>query len=379
MYFVLLACVCMRGQAVPAHDADDFVIASLVVVDPGDVLYSVVGHACIRMQCPTYGLDYCFSYESEQVTHRVFSFLSGNLHMGLFAIPTDSFCAPYREEGRGVREYMFNLPLSVKQQLWRTLDEEMQKGSVQPYDYYHRGCARGCVHFLQTALGEDSIAYDSSLYTTPQSAHELWYQHSKCAPWSQFFVFSISGTAADSLLYGGKQLIIPATLASSWQHADYQGIPLLQKDVHTLVEGEPRYPETMVSPMCTAIILLILSLANLLWRKPYGDWMLLGMQTIAGSGMAYLLFVSDLCCTDWNWLIIPFNPLPAFFWHWRKQWALVFSGILIVWCILMAASILYGHMLCCRSHIVFTISLVPLFLKQSPFVYSKLRYISKKL
>ena len=47
--------------------AEDFVTVSLLVADPGLSTYSVLGHACLRMQCPAFGMDYCFSYESEDV------------------------------------------------------------------------------------------------------------------------------------------------------------------------------------------------------------------------------------------------------------------------------------------------------------------------
>ena len=111
-----------------ACNADDFVIASLLVADPGGKIYSVMGHACIRMQCPAYGLDYCFSYESEDVAHRVIDFFAGKLYMGMFAVPKEEYCASYREEGRGVYEYTLNLPIEIKRELWRILDEEMLKG-----------------------------------------------------------------------------------------------------------------------------------------------------------------------------------------------------------------------------------------------------------
>ena len=37
--------------------AEDFVIASLLVADPGTVMYSVLGHACLRLQCSAFGMD----------------------------------------------------------------------------------------------------------------------------------------------------------------------------------------------------------------------------------------------------------------------------------------------------------------------------------
>ena len=50
--------------------APDFVLVSLCVADPvnwKDDALGTSGHAFLRMQCPTFGLDYCFSYEGENV------------------------------------------------------------------------------------------------------------------------------------------------------------------------------------------------------------------------------------------------------------------------------------------------------------------------
>ena len=53
------------------RSAEDFVKVSLMIADPGAAFYSVFGHACLRMQCPAFDMDYCFSYESEDVKNRI--------------------------------------------------------------------------------------------------------------------------------------------------------------------------------------------------------------------------------------------------------------------------------------------------------------------
>lgn len=374
----LLASISLWGQADYAgraqtetvtdtidRDTEDFVIASLLVADPGTVLYSVLGHACIRMQCPAYGLDYCFSYESEAVEHRVADFLAGKLYMGLFAIPVEEYCAPYREEGRGVYEYTFNIPIEVKRELWRVLDEEMMKGSMQPYDYYHRGCAIACVHFVEQAMDSSiSIDYPISLYKEPKSAKDIFVSHTRENSWNRFILFFITGSEAEIMLKGEQQLIVPADLAQFWQQATFQGVPILQPERHILVAGTPQYPQTRFTPMMLAILLLLIAMGNLFWKKPYIDWCFLAMQTIVGLCMTYLIFISDLCCTSWNWLIIPFNPLPAAFWHWRKYWALPYALLLAVWCIVMTITHLHFHMLCDWTHIFLVLSFFMLYTKQ---------------
>ena len=55
-----------QGDTVVAQQpAEDFVIASVCVASPGEDVYSALGHACLRLQCPTYNLDYIYSYEAE--------------------------------------------------------------------------------------------------------------------------------------------------------------------------------------------------------------------------------------------------------------------------------------------------------------------------
>ena len=344
--------------------AEDFVIASLLVADPGTVMYSVLGHACLRLQCPTFDMDYCFSYESEDVSQKVLSFLAGKLMMGLYAIPVEDYCAQYREEGRGVYEYMLNLPIEVKRELWRVLDEHLAEGIRLPYDYYHRGCATTALEFVKEALCETVIVYDRSLYDVPLNAREIWIGGTKRAQWVRFIALFIAGGETSEPLYGEQKLIIPVDLVHAWQHAKVHGEPLLASEPNILVEGEPKVANGWFTPMVLAILLLILSIANLLWKRSYFDWLMLAAQTIIGCGMIYLICFSDLCCTDWNWLIVPFNPLPLICWHWRKYWALPYIGILVMWCFGMAAMTLWGHVLVDWSHIVMVVAWIMIMIKQ---------------
>ena len=93
--------------------AEDFVTVSLMIADAGSRFYTVLGHACLRLQCPTFDLDYCYSYESEDMTNRVLDFLMGKLQMGLFAIPTSEYCAYYAENGGASFRILFGAIASM--------------------------------------------------------------------------------------------------------------------------------------------------------------------------------------------------------------------------------------------------------------------------
>ena len=345
--------------------AEDFVIASLLITDPGTVMYSVVGHACLRLQCPAFGMDYCFSYESENESDKVFKFLAGKLMMGLFAIPTEDYCNAYQKEGRGVYEYALNLPIEVKRELWRIVDEKIAEGHRLPYDYFHRGCAITIVDFVKQALGETVVEYDRSLYENQLTAREKYFQHTNPSMWVRFFCVFIVGGEADIVYKNDRQLIVPMDLVCAWQKAEVNGEYLLDTEPIVLVEGKPQVNEGWFTPMALAIILFLLSLINLWVKYPYFDWLMLAVQTLVGCGMTYLIVFSDLCCTEWNWLIIPFNPLPAICWKWRKYWALPYAGILAVWCIAMTAISVLGNVLVDWSHIVIVLTIVSITFQQS--------------
>jgi hypothetical protein len=130
--------------------------------------------------------------------------------------------------------------------------------------------------------------------------------------------------------------------------------------------------------MVLAIILLILSIANLFWKCPYFDWLMLAAQTVIGCFMTYLICFSDLCCTEWNWLLIPFNPLPLICWHWRKSWALPYAGVLTIWCLAMTAMTIWGHVLVDWCHLVLVFAWILIICKQLDIV-SNCLYTAKRI
>ena len=344
--------------------AEDFVTVSLLVADPGTYLYSVLGHACLRMQCPTFGLDYCFTYESEIISNRLAKFFAGDLKMGLFAIPTKDYCEGYRMEGRGVYEYKLNLPANIEQKLWRILDEQVAKGSMLPYDYLRRGCSIACINFVNKSLGNIQIQYN--YLQNDLTIRDYAYIYMAKYPWVWFVLNFICGVEIDQLLPDEQQLVVPLELVKAWQNATIDGKPVISTGHPiVLVNGSPQLSSHRFTPMLLALLILCLSIANLFWSKPYFDWIMLAAQTIVGAFMMYLICFSDLCCTSWNWLIIPFNILPAIFWYWRKWWALPCACALLIWCGVMAGNMLWGHVLVDWSHIMLVLAWTLVLIKQS--------------
>jgi len=145
------------------RQAEDFVTVSLCVADPTDWrddAMGVLGHAFFRLQCPTFDLDYCFSYESEPLEGNLWRAITGDLKMGMFSIPTQEQLNFYRKWNRTVREYQLNLPPKAEQRLWEIMDQHVEKGAHLKWDLYRRGCALSLVHFLNDALQDTKIEYN---------------------------------------------------------------------------------------------------------------------------------------------------------------------------------------------------------------------------
>lgn len=353
--------------------ADDFVTVSLVVADPGEVLYSTLGHAALHLQCPTFNLDYIFTYESENVREKIWTFLKGNLKMGMFALTPEEFLDSYRLDGRGVKEYTLNLSPEQKQNLWRVMDNHVLEGANLPYDYFHRGCAKSVVQVIHEAIGKRAIHYApwSDKYTK-HTTRELGCIFVPISSWERFILFFLVGSEFDKSYPCEQKLIVPTDLVEVWQDATLDnGKPVLDRKERVLMETPNTIHGTWCTPLLVSVLLCILALLSLLtvWFSNRTiriageviDYSLLTLYTLIGAGMTYLILFSGLPCTNWNWLIIPFNILPVLGWHWRRYWALPYAIVCAVWVIGMLA---WPHWIVDWPHIILVCSFVIMLVKQ---------------
>lgn len=342
-------------------DSND-VVMSICTATPGTVLYSCVGHAFFRAQCPKYNLDYCYSYEGEDVEHQILAFFAGKLKMGMFCIPTKEYLQMYANDHRGVEQYDLNLPLDAKQRICKILDERVSQGANLPYDYLQRGCAQTCLQIINEAVAGDSIHYAPWPDKYSLTVRELFVDNvSKYYPWTLLELQTIGGTAADHECNPQYKIVIPADLIDILSKATINGIPLLSSAPKTLLSGGEEAKEPWFTPMMASGLILLLVLVGWITRKPYADWLVLGIQFILGVFLAYLVFISSLPCTEWNWLIIPFNPLPIILYRWKRFWCPVYAAVLAVWVIVM---LVYPHHLTDNAYILFAVSLIIINLKQ---------------
>lgn len=346
-----------RQDSLAITEADDFVTASILVATPAAVLYSCVGHASIRLQCPHYELDMVYTYESEPVTNRILSFFRGDLKMGVTAVPTEQVLADYAKEGRGVAEYILNIPLEKRKRLWQYFDEKAEEGMNLPYDYLNRSCALGCLRAVRAAMLPDTLSFgewDERL--VKKSRRALLGDRTDDFPWSRFFIFSIAGTEADQPCAVTDKVVIPSDLIEVLQKTTFNGQPVIGEATELVSQTIDIAPSGWFTPVTLASILLLLAIVSCLWIQRPISILLLVLQSAFGLLLTYLVVFSALPCTDFSWLIIPFNPLPLLLWRWRKWWLLPFGIICLGWSIAMLMRM--ENPLVDPAHIIFALAIV---------------------
>ena len=316
----------------------NFVTASLLVMSPGDELYSSMGHSCFRMECPKFNLDYCFSYESESSEGRMLSLLSGKLKMGMFAVRTVDYLKEYGESGRSIMQYRLNLPPEAKQRLWKYLEEKAAEGINLPYDCLTRGCAQSMLVALREALKPHRLEAGVWQDKYEGTRREIVEEFVMDRPWTRLLLHTFSGMELDRAVAKHEKVVLPEDLVRFLQSAKVGGRRIItEAGIELKPKSSGRVENALISPLIVSASALAMSCVNIFLKLSWFDILFLVFQSVFGATLSYLVFVSDFFGTDWNWLLVPFNILPLLFWKWRKKWALYFAGALVLWEIGMIA------------------------------------------
>ena len=341
----------------------DFVRVSLCIADPTDYKDDALGtsgHAFLRLQCPTFGLDHCFSYEGESVNDNLFKYISGQTKMGMFRAQTNEYLKDYRRWNRSVHEYRLAMPAEAEQRLWEIMDNHTTNKISLRHDLNKYGCAITVVRYVKQALAEIPIVYAHDEEMKHMTRREIGYRSLANHPWLRLTSMIFTDNKADKNLPIDEKLIIPADLAEVWQQATVDG-KTFATYVGDIVEGAPMdNSKPWFTPMIAAMLILLITIGIAFTRYPYWDWMLLAGQTIYGCVLIFLWIVMREFGGAAYIMMALFNPLPLILWKWRRYWALPYAitlaiGIVVLLCM--------PHMLVDPAILVLALAYVVLFAK----------------
>ncbi len=363
LFYIVAAVVamCAPGQAagqtardttyVLLPDSSNFVKASLIVVSPGDDVYTSMGHCALRMECPSYKLDFCFSYGTNNNTENLYSklkFFTGQTNSGFLPIPTHLFLKQYEMEGREVKQTELNLTPDEKKRLWQLLDEDMIEGEHRKFNYISNNCSSVSANAIKWSLINEQMELGKlpdHLYMVNCDALRYVMRD---IPWMRFVSVMQFGAPADDIC-DVDHCMCPENIhdilagASFVPNDDSAPRPVFKGKQETLLPQKARITQVPVSPMTAMAILLAVTvvITALEWKfrlKMLGritDTVLLSAQTVVGLMLLYLSTVAGLFGPHWNWYLIVFNPIPAIVWLiWRnkvnKRWLYSFYTVVLL-------------------------------------------------
>ena len=209
-----------QASAATSPDSTHFVTASLIVISPGNELYSVFGHCVLHMQCPSKDLDYVYTFETEP---NYLKFFAGKSKACFVAVPTQEFLQQYKAEGRGVTEYALNLTPHEKQELWRALDEDMEEGPTRRFTMLKSNCVSMSLFMVEQVLEKRYIDFSPNNWLLRMGNARVLHSCLRHSPWADFIFFTFSGSEADKC-WTVEELLSPATVGPCLQ-SDHIAVP----------------------------------------------------------------------------------------------------------------------------------------------------------
>lgn len=356
-HFILFLCALLtsvgamgetRDSKGQVADTTGFVKASVMVFDPGDALYAVFGHTVLHMECPSKGLDYCFTFETEP---NPLKFFVGQAQSCFIAVPTETFLAPYRKERRGAVEYELNLTDEEKRELWRALDEDMMSGPSRQFNLIRDNCNSMSMTMVESIMMNEDFVFTKMPHQLSFINGPLLRYESRRSPWAQFLFITFLGAEADTT-WKLENRLSPTSCVELLQHASIKNA--VSGTSRPALIGQPRrvLPSAFVlapSPFSPVVVfgglLIFVILFTLVEWVSKGrlrraghclDVTLFVLQTLAGFFLLYVTLVTNLFGLHWNWYLLVFNPVPLVVWlccrrrTWYRKVYWVYGAVLVV-------------------------------------------------
>ena len=317
----------------------------MLVTSPTDNLYSVFGHATLRLECPIHQLDYVFTFESDTDVGTFMTGVAGKAIARYVAVPAQEFLDQVKTEGRGTKQYELALTLHEKQDLWRLLDEDMMRGGYRHFNLLLTNCLSSSMMKVRESLHDEYIDWGEPRFPYTLCNGDYFRYTVRNHPWVEFLFVTVMGTIYDKYTQTDLRLA-PELVVPMMQQAQIVNLktgerrPMLTGKTETLIEAKVVPKPSVITPMWAFGVLLalavLITLAEHLCKLSFVprafDAILLMGQTFLGLLLLFVTFYSELFGSTWNWYLIVFNPIPLLLWLFgrKKRWYKQVFGIYAV-------------------------------------------------
>ena len=286
---------------------------SLLTSSPyeGEV-FTVYGHAALRVKDDAHKLDYVFNYGifSFSQPYFIYRFAKGETDYMLGACRYSDYMIEYQMRGSSVTEQKLNLSPDESQRLWLALSVNYEpQNRTYRYNFFFDNCATRPVRLIEeNVTGKIVYRWQPEEKTFRNMINYCTRNH----PWLTFGCDLALGSPTDRVATAHEMMFLPEYMKEAIASAvivDAEGNerPLVQQSIVVPADEEEDLPMEWLTPLFCAIIICIASMALTFYeyRKRYaGRWHDILLFTLAGVGglvLFFLCFISEHPCTCPNW------------------------------------------------------------------------------
>jgi hypothetical protein len=297
---------------------------SILIGDPSVAdMFSMFGHAAVRVNDPGLAVDYVFNYGIPNFPAGWTNFIrlfEKNMASELYAIPFPEVEKEYVTKRRTLNELFLHFSQEEKESLWQSLLSIAQSGNrTSYYDIFNHNCTALPLALLEAnARGTIRFAKEEA----NGSYRSFCNQYLAAYPWAEWILNLSMGWAVDRPLSYRESFFLPrqfeagllsATVTDSAGHAH----PLIT-EARYLVSPNPTATAPAVSMFTPALcgwtgFVIVILLSVIEWkRKQLMRWMDVVLFTFAGIVGVYLFYIQFII-PQWysspNWWILWMHPL----------------------------------------------------------------------
>ncbi len=287
---------------------------SLLTCGTGEELYSLFGHAAIRITDTVRGTDEVYNYGTFNGFEENFEikYLRGKLLYYLAKESFGGFLQTYIAEGRSVQEQELLLDSAAKEKLQMALEENLlPQNAAYKYDFLYDNCATRIRDIFPKTFG---VAYkaggaENMPYKTFRNSID---DYLRPRPWEGFGIDILLGSPVDKAASPLTIQYLPHYLQNGVAHSLFRG-KLFAAPSQTILEEQARKPLPLNSPFWLNLGLLLLSI--LLWsiKRLHPAAEVLGRTLFFVTGLLGILilfmwFGTDHTACGYNWNILWLLP-----------------------------------------------------------------------
>lgn len=300
---------------------------SVLTCGTGNESYSLFGHTAIRVSDIDNNLDIVYNYGAFDfdTPNFVMQFTKGDLNYFIVNSRYVDFINQYTYEKRDVYEQELNIPLTLKQELFKNLAQSMLSNErLYQYKFIDNNCTSKVVDVINKTLKSKVITKKAD---TDQTYRAILFPYFDNHFYEKLGTSIVFGRKVDQM---GTKIFLPFELQKSLKLIQYQNQPLCGEN-KTILAFEEEIPTSWWNNCYS--YLLLLGFVILINKKTV-DFIYLFTIALLGSLFVFLGFYSSHQELGYNYNILLFNPIlfiVLYFWSTKNsKWTYKIAGFNIL-------------------------------------------------